>query len=144
MRLWSLHPGCLDVKGLTACWREGLLARKVLSGQTKGYRNHPQLVRFKSTPDPVAYVDAYLNAVYKEAIDRGYRFDGTKINSVDSIVVPAIPVTSGQLNYEWEHLMKKLSVRDPVRYDKLKLLSNPEAHPLFYVVAGGVEDWERR
>ena len=46
MRLWSLHPKYLDIKGLVACWREGLLARKVLLDQTKGYKNHPQLIRF--------------------------------------------------------------------------------------------------
>lgn len=38
MRLWSLHPKYLDTKGLVACWREGLLARKVLLGETRGYR----------------------------------------------------------------------------------------------------------
>ena len=47
MRLWTIHPKYLDVKGLVALWREGLLAQKVLSGKTKGYRNHPQLIRFK-------------------------------------------------------------------------------------------------
>jgi hypothetical protein len=36
MRLWSLHPCYLDTKGLVACWREGLLARKFLSGETNG------------------------------------------------------------------------------------------------------------
>jgi len=40
MRLWSLHPKYLDSKGLVALWREGLLAKKVLEGRTKGYRNH--------------------------------------------------------------------------------------------------------
>ncbi len=40
MRLWSLHPKYLDVKGLVRAWREGLLARKALGGETKGYRNH--------------------------------------------------------------------------------------------------------
>ena len=44
MRLWSLHPSYLDAVGLVALWREGLLARKVLQGQTKGYIHHPQLV----------------------------------------------------------------------------------------------------
>ncbi|MEN6399799.1 MAG: pyrimidine dimer DNA glycosylase/endonuclease V, partial [Rectinema sp.] len=29
MRLWTLHPQYLDQKGLTAAWREGLLAKKV-------------------------------------------------------------------------------------------------------------------
>lgn len=31
MRLWSVHPGWLDAKGLVAAWREGLLARAVLA-----------------------------------------------------------------------------------------------------------------
>ncbi|HKZ12022.1 MAG TPA: pyrimidine dimer DNA glycosylase/endonuclease V [Rhodanobacteraceae bacterium] len=34
MRLWSLHPRYLDSKGLTAAWREALLAR---AGQTRGF-----------------------------------------------------------------------------------------------------------
>ena len=38
MRLWSLHPRYFDSKGLTAAWREALLARAVLTGQTRGYR----------------------------------------------------------------------------------------------------------
>ena len=32
MRLWSLSPRYLDVKGLVAVWREGLLADAVLLG----------------------------------------------------------------------------------------------------------------
>ena len=46
MRLWSVHPRYLDTAGLTACWREALLAQKVLTGVTRGYRHHPQLERF--------------------------------------------------------------------------------------------------
>ena len=79
MRLWSLHPRYLDSKGLTACWREGLLARKVLEGKTKGYRNHPQLERFRGQDDPVGMIDAYLLAVYEEAEKRGYKFSRGKI-----------------------------------------------------------------
>jgi hypothetical protein len=59
MRLWSLHPQHLDAKGLVALWRESLLVQKVLLGQTKGYRNHPQLNRFKAHPDPLAAIAAY-------------------------------------------------------------------------------------
>ena len=33
MRLWSLHPRYLDARGLVACWRETLLAQKVLAGE---------------------------------------------------------------------------------------------------------------
>ena len=54
MRLWTLHPRYLDRQGLVALWREALLAQKVLQGQTTGYRHHPQLVRFRAMPDPVA------------------------------------------------------------------------------------------
>ena len=53
MRLWSIHPGYLDAKGLVALWREGLLAQKVLLGDTRGYKNHPQLKRFKNTNNPL-------------------------------------------------------------------------------------------
>ncbi len=51
MRIWSVHPQYLDRQGLTAGWREGLLAQKVLTGTTKGYRNHPQLRRFRAAGD---------------------------------------------------------------------------------------------
>jgi hypothetical protein len=54
MRIWSLHPRYLDRQGLTAGWREGLLAQKVLTGTTKGYRNHPQLRRFRAAGDGAA------------------------------------------------------------------------------------------
>ena len=60
MRLWTLHPRYLDVKGLTAAWREALLAQKVLAGFTIGYMNHPQLIRFRQHPQPLVAVGAFL------------------------------------------------------------------------------------
>ena len=82
MRLWSLHPQYLDVKGLTAVWREGLLAQKVLQGGTRGYRHHPQLQRFRLQPHPVAAVAVYLFAVWVEAERRGYHFDRYKVGYI--------------------------------------------------------------
>ena len=52
MRLWTLHPKYLDRQGLLGLWREALLAQAVLSGVTRGYKNHPQLERFKKHPHP--------------------------------------------------------------------------------------------
>ena len=49
MRIWSIHPKYLDTKGLVALWRETLLAKNVLEEKTKGYKYHPQLIRFKSS-----------------------------------------------------------------------------------------------
>ena len=141
MRLWSLHPKYLDARGLVAVWREGLLARKVLQGMTRGYRHHPQLQRFQSQTDPLAAVDAYLEGILEEALERGYRFDGGKIKP--GLNPRRIDVADGQLCYEWGHLLGKLARRDPPRYDCLKEISNPEPHPLFLVVQGEIASWEK-
>src|SRR5690349_18012947 len=79
MRLWTLHPRHLDRQGLLALWREGLLARAVLRGQTRGYRHHPQLERFRAHATPELAIDAYLAAVHEEAVARGYAFDRGKL-----------------------------------------------------------------
>ena len=141
MRLWSIHPRYLDAKGLTACWREGLLARKVLCGDTKGYRNHPQLERFRREADPVAALDVYLSAIWAEADARGYRFDRTKIR--DSAHVMQLTVTDGQLAYEREHLLRKLAERAPSRHAVLRDEIDFVPHPLFQVVPGEIENWEK-
>lgn len=140
MRLWTIHPRYLDAKGLLALWREGLLAQQVLRGNTKGYRNHPQLARFKSTGDPAGAVAAYLRVVHGEASRRGYRFAGEKVASTD--FAGPIPCTRGQLLYEWAHLKNKLRARDPARCAEAEAVAEPDAHPLFRIVEGGVEDWE--
>ena len=67
MRLWSIHPRYLDSQGLVALWREALLARAVLRGQTRGYRHHPQLERFRAHASPRAAISVYLSAVLREA-----------------------------------------------------------------------------
>ncbi len=145
MRLWSLHPRYLDTRGLVALWREGLLAQKVLAGQTKGYRNHPQLIRFRQSPDPQQNIGAYLSRVVLEAEARGYNFQRVKINRPDFSGAPpsqTLSVTSGQMEYERRHLLKKLRVRSPEKYAELKHLKDWQPHPLFRVVDGPVEDWE--
>jgi len=141
MRLWSLHPKYLDRQGLLAVWREGLLAQKVLQGETKGYRHHPQLVRFRTQPDPPAAIAAYLAAIADEASRRKYTFDRRKIAFHGEVA--KIPVRRGQLSYEWKHLKAKLRRRDPVRYGQVTPIRMPETHSLFVLVEGGIEEWER-
>jgi len=141
MRLWSIHPKYLDAAGLVALWREGLLARKVLAGGTTGYRNHPQLERFKKTSKPVVVLDMYLQEVYREAQLRGYKFSASKVGI--SPFVEKIPVTTGQLEYEWSHLLNKLEKRLPALFNEYSLLSAPQSHPVFVIVPGGVESWEK-
>jgi hypothetical protein len=141
MRLWTLHPKYLDAKGLVALWREALLAQKVLRGETRGYRHHPQLLRFSRTKNPPASLAAYLKAVHDEAARRGYHFDAAKIGAVRSR--KKITETRGQLLYEWRHLKQKLKQRDPARLREVETLKIPEPHPLFTIVPGEVRAWEK-
>ena len=139
MRLWSLHPSLLDRAGLVALWREGLLAQKVLLGETKGYRFHPQLDRFRASKNPVESISSYLWAVVDEAVSRGYNFDASKIALTRRWA--SMPVTRGQLEFEMKHLRKKLRVRDRVKFRALSA-TRLRPHPMLRVVAGGIESWE--
>ncbi len=141
MRLWSLHPKYLDPRGLTSLWREALLAQKVLQNRTIGYRNHPQLERFKKAPDPLAAVGSYLSAVFHESKKRGYNFSGEKI--LTHRKARRIVVTAGQVEYEWGHYLRKIKKRSPELYNKYKLIGAPDVHPLFRVVVGDIESWEK-
>lgn len=141
MRLWSLHPQYLDSKGLVAVWREGLLARAVLKGETRGYKNHPQLDRFKKQDNPLIYLDNYLNNILHESESRGYNFNQKKIGPV--IIKEQIPVTQGQLLYELKHLREKVKIRDMKKYQELTLIDIPLPNPVFEVIPGDVEPWEK-
>jgi hypothetical protein len=140
MRIWSLHPKYLDTKGLVALWRETLLAKHVLEGRTKGYTNHPQLIRFKAVENPQEAINQYLAEIVVEAEKRGYNFDKTKINW--NFTPIQIPVTSGQMEFEREHLARKLSVRDEEKLRTLPEGKLLETVSIFYVVEGEIESWE--
>lgn len=150
MRLWSLHPAYLDAKGLVALWREALLAKKVLEGGTRGYTHHPQLERFRAAVDPSLAIGLFLAGVYRESERRGYRFDAGKISPFLPPQVAGrsgsftpLPVTSGQLSYERELLALKLGIRSPGDAARLAARAPVEPNPVFRVVPGGIEPWER-
>ncbi len=141
MRLWTLHPRHLDSLGLVAVWREALLAKAVLQHRTRGYRNHPQLTRFRDHPRPVAAINTYLAGVLVEARRRGYRFDARKARGPRTSV--RIRASSGQLAYEWSHLLEKLCRRAPQVY-RAAQDEQPSAHELFRLTRGPVARWEVR
>ncbi len=141
MRLWTLHPKHLDRQGLIAVWREGLLAQAVLRGKTKGYKNHPQLDRFKKHPNPLQATASYLHEIHKEATSRGYNFNVSKIRSAGNS--QKIQTTSGQVDFEIKHLLRKLKQRSPDDYERLIKQKNIHSHPLFQIIKGEIEDWEK-
>jgi hypothetical protein len=140
MRLWSIHPKYLDAKGLVALWRETLLAKHVLEGKTKGYKNHPQLNRFKKSKKPLDSINNYLAVIHQEALSRQYKFDQQKVDW--DFLPTSLPVTKGQLQYESLHLLNKIKGRDPKKYEELKTLLSFDPHPLFILIDGDTEDWE--
>ena len=173
MRIWSLHPCLLDRRALVACWRETLLAQKVLRGLTRGYTNHPQLIRFRAQAQPLEAVAAYLSGLADEADARGYSFNRALIGAGENSAgknssgkngtdknctgkaenpyasVARIPVPLGQLEYELAFLQHKVAGRDPEWEHRLneRLAARGElaacAHPLFEVVPGAIEPWEK-
>ena len=140
MRIWSVHPKYLDAKGLVALWRETLLAKNVLEGNTKGYKNHPQLNRFKAEENPLEAINQYLAEVWDEATRRGYNFDRNKIDFDFKKI--KIEVTIGQMQYEFNHLLKKLEQRDPERYKQFEKLKMVDCAEIFDVKEGEIEKWE--
>ena len=142
MRLWSIHPKYLDRIGLAALWRESLLAQKVMKGETKGYKHHPQLIWFRAHPDPMGAISMYLKEVWEESKRRGYAFDAGKIGNVP--LMEKIPVTRGQLEYEFEWLFFKLKSRCHQKYMELPSSKEIECHPLFEVIEGRIEEWEKK
>lgn len=134
MRLWSLHPSYLNRKQLAALWREGLLVKEILAEETKIFRNYPQLIRFRALKYPIAAINQYLEAVYDESKKRGYAFSKKRFSVV--LCIEKINVTQGQLNHEWKLLNNKIS----------GIKQNIEViipHPLFKVIPGKVESWEK-
>jgi hypothetical protein len=142
MRIWSIHPKYLDWMGLGAQWRETLLAQKVIHGKTKGWRNHPQLNRFKEHPSPLEAVGFYLKEIQVEATRRGYNYNYSKIlRPVES--VEKISINDGQLEYEFKILQERLTKRNPETYLKNKGITNIIPHPLFTIRSGPPESWEK-
>ena len=103
MRLWSLHPGYLDSQGLVALWREALLAQKVLAGKTRGYKNHPQLERFKAHPHPPQAIAAYLVSVWEEAFGEKVMCGKTTTGTIRSTVVVG---PDGMVVKQWAKVAK--------------------------------------
>ena len=122
MRLWTINFKYLDTKGLVALWRAALLAKNVLEGLTRGYKNHPQLI-------------------YKEACARGYKFDVAKVGKFDAENLSKIAVTRGQIEYEFSFLQEKLKLRDLKKYKENLKVKNIEISTIFTKIDGEIEPW---
>ena len=79
--------------------------------------------------------------MYDESVTRGYDFDRSKFRKRKAS--GRLAVTEGQLEYEWQWLMRKLRQRNPALYRVHSGVGAPQLHPLFRMEAGPVEPWEK-
>jgi hypothetical protein len=112
------------------------------AGDTRGWRNHPQLDRFKDHSETMDAIGFYPLKIREEASFRGHSYDGSKIRRpINRVALTSI--TTGQLLYEFSLLLERTRLRMPAWHEKLREVYDlPKAYPLFEVVEGDVGRWE--
>jgi hypothetical protein len=115
-------------------------------GKTKGWKNHPQLIRFKNHNAPIHAIGFYLFIIYNEGCKRGYSYNKSKMFKIVE-KVSMINISKEQLAYEFEILKNRVRGRDHTKFLELlefgKKESYPKPHPLFHVIDGKVALWEK-
>jgi len=114
----------------------------VTEGKTKGWKNRPQLDRFKYHQKPMEAVGYYLKGIHDESLKRSYKYNYSKILHPDS-VVDLIDLSMGQLRYEFDLLQERLKKRTLEKYEENTEIKELRAHSLFNVVPGLPEKWEK-
>ncbi len=97
--------------------------------------------RFRAHPDEQKAITMYLLQIWNESRMRGYNFDIGKIGEISRI--EKIPVTRGQLLFEFDLLSKKLKSRNCEKYQELLSVKEIECHPFFEIIEGDIEEWEK-
>jgi hypothetical protein len=161
MRLWSLHPSLLDSFGLAQLWLDCLKAQKLLE-EIPFRTDIPELLRFSRYTASLDVLAWYIEGVWNEAkrrnlnfcFNRNYIHLPVNINNINEkkgveIKPPKsiqIPVTDGQLWFEYRKLLSQLEHRDPVMYNILLSFDDmnglPPVHPLFKDIQGNIETWD--
>jgi hypothetical protein len=139
MRIWTVHPRYLDVKGFVALWRETLLGMETLKKHVKcqhyiPWYKHPQLAPFKAQSDPILYISNYLYLVLEESRRRNYNFDGSKLDAIPYCEnLPLIKASREVLVHEWLVCLGRYRVRSPKWFEEVKDISPLEVdpHPLY-------------
>lgn len=144
MRIWSLHPKYLDKKELIDSWNDGLRTIGILTRNHQGSIFRPELSRFRSQSEPIIAVEKYLLSIANEAKRRGYMVDIRKLPSIPVVVSHKIPVSSGQIEYEWRQLMHVLAGRSPGFLRRIEYSPSHDINPIFYKRPGhDIETWEK-
>lgn len=151
-RLWSFHPVYLDNESLIETWEFSRKAATALRGwmlrRALPYCRHPALERFKACPEPVQAISDYMHILAdvgcERKLDQGMLFNTGVIPAWRS-GLEYLTVTAGQMELEtWlygEILVKERGGGDA--YYDFWIVPEPRPHPLFRVIRGAVEKWEK-
>ncbi|MEM0371866.1 MAG: hypothetical protein QXW05_05470 [Ignisphaera sp.] len=101
------------------------------------------MTRFKQSQNPLLSIGTYLYYVYLEGVNRGYRFNLNKIKVYNTSITGFIPITSGQIRYEYKLLLYKLSSRDPQWRKQIECIERIDVNPVFYIIEGSISEWEK-
>ena len=98
-------------------------------------------MRFRAAKNPLDAVNEYLSIIFLEAERRWYSFSREKINW--DFEKTTLTVARGQVQYEREHLNRKLIIRDSEKHVQMSREKNLDIHPLFEIIEGWIEEWEK-
>lgn len=121
------------------------------------YYNHPQLDRFKTKDGVIIksgtrYLSTYLGYILNYANNKrkcNYNNSSISLIPFDINQMEKLTITKGQLKYEYDYLQSKLlkSNIKKCRENNELLIYNSglqiEPHPIFTVIDGGIEPWEK-
>lgn len=154
MRLWTIHPKYLDGKRLTSQWKEGIQMMHIWKeigenpepAKRLGYVSHPQVRRLSNLLVADSglislLLHQHLTAVHEESVQRSYSFNKKLIDDLapDCKNAPKVYVTMGQVAYEFALMATKNNEwSQKVAIDPYML-----CNPIFQVVSGSIESWEK-
>lgn len=161
MRFWSLHPSLLDSISLMRLWKNSLKAQKLLA-KNPLRKDIPELLRFTQSIKSQEIFAWYMEAVFNEAHRRNlddfynrekinitvnenfdYQKKGVEIKPPKSLL---IPVTDGQLWFEYRKLLNELENRDEIMFNILLSFDDmnglPPFNPIFKEKQGDIEFWD--
>lgn len=146
MRFWSFHPKLLDKIGLSRNINETIAGYKAFcktgEGYPKNWEKHRQLIRFQKLSRGDLAIKDYIQFLLM--IWHNKKLDEINVENFPmNLTLGYLTVTDKQLRYEWQHYLGKIKKRSPNLYKKMMHITQPEPHPLFKVVKGEIEPWEK-
>lgn len=117
------------------------MVKKVFEDNTNVYKQYPQLFKFKLSKQQIIGINFFLKYICIETSKRHYKFHPVKFIEIEN--KEKINVTTAQINFEKNHLRKKLKLRDKNKYNENIDTINYETQPLFNLINGEIEPWEK-